>query len=122
MQDGPSQYTTFATDLKIASVAASANNAYAYRANDSRTATAWTSGAATKPTFRAVLAASTSLASMRMVMTPGIPVTVDAHAATRPFRGVVRLDGGVEPTMTRLRILLGADVRRSGKGWVIAGP
>lgn len=52
----------------------------------------------------------------------GVPVTVDAHAATRPFRGVVRLDGGVEPTMTRLRILLGADVRRSGKGWVIAGP
>jgi transmembrane sensor len=52
----------------------------------------------------------------------GVPVTVDAHAATRPFRGVVRLDGGVEPTMTRLRILLGADVRRSGQGWVIAGP
>ncbi len=52
----------------------------------------------------------------------GVPVTVDARAATRPFRGVVRLDGGVEPTMSRLGILLGADVRRSGKGWVIAGP
>jgi len=52
----------------------------------------------------------------------GVPVTVDARTAARPFRGVVRLDGGVEPTMARLGILLGADVRHSGKGWVIAGP
>ncbi|MGN6818780.1 MAG: FecR family protein [Sphingomonas sp.] len=52
----------------------------------------------------------------------GVPVRVGDGAAARPFRGVVRLDGGVEPTMARLGILLGADVRRSGKGWVIAGP
>jgi transmembrane sensor len=47
---------------------------------------------------------------------------VSTAAAERPFRGVVRLDGGVEPTMARLGVLLGANVRRSGKGWVIAGP
>jgi transmembrane sensor len=52
----------------------------------------------------------------------GVPVSVSANVAVRPFRGVVRLDGGVEPTMARLGILIGADVRRSGKGWVIAGP
>jgi len=52
----------------------------------------------------------------------GVPVSVNNAAAARPFRGVVRLDGGVEPTMARLGILLGANVRRSGKGWVIAGP
>ena len=52
----------------------------------------------------------------------GVPVSVNDSAAARPFRGVVRLDGGVEPTMARLGILLGANVRRSGKGWVIAGP
>jgi transmembrane sensor len=52
----------------------------------------------------------------------GVPVSVSTAAAERPFRGVVRLDGGVEPTMARLGVLLGANVRRSGKGWVIAGP
>ncbi|WP_066585757.1 FecR family protein [Sphingomonas pruni] len=52
----------------------------------------------------------------------GVPVSVGDTVAARPFRGVVRLDGGVEPTMARLNILLGANVRRSGKGWVIAGP
>lgn len=52
----------------------------------------------------------------------GVPISVNNSAASRPFRGVVRLDGGVEPTMARLGILLGANVRRSGKGWVIAGP
>lgn len=52
----------------------------------------------------------------------GVPVSVGDAVAARPFRGVVRLDGGVEPTMARLNILLGANVRRSGKGWVIAGP
>lgn len=52
----------------------------------------------------------------------GVPVSVSGAAAARPFRGVVRLDGGVEPTMARLGVLLGAPVRRSGKGWVIAGP
>jgi transmembrane sensor len=52
----------------------------------------------------------------------GVRVSVSDSAAARPFRGVVRLDGGAEPTMARLGILLGANVRRSGKGWVIAGP
>lgn len=52
----------------------------------------------------------------------GVRVSVGDSAAARPFRGVVRLDGGAEPTMARLGILLGANVRRSGKGWVIAGP
>ncbi len=38
------------------------------------------------------------------------------------FRGVVRLDGGAEPTTSRLGALLGVKVTRSGEKWMIAGP
>ncbi len=52
----------------------------------------------------------------------GVKVYVDAATARRTFRGVVRLDGGVAPTMQRLSVLLGVAVRRVGDGWMIAGP
>jgi transmembrane sensor len=52
----------------------------------------------------------------------GVKVAVTAAAARMTFRGVVRLDGGAEPTMNRLGALLGVTVTRSGEQWMIAGP
>jgi transmembrane sensor len=52
----------------------------------------------------------------------GVNVTLSASAARMTFRGVVRLDGGVEPTMSRLGALLGVRVTHSGEKWMIAGP
>jgi transmembrane sensor len=52
----------------------------------------------------------------------GVEVAVAPSAARMTFRGVVRLDGGVEPTMNRLSALLGVKVNRSGEKWMIAGP
>jgi transmembrane sensor len=52
----------------------------------------------------------------------GVEVAVAPSATRMTFRGVVRLDGGVEPTMNRLSALLGVKVNRSGEKWMIAGP
>ncbi len=52
----------------------------------------------------------------------GVKVAVAPSAARMTFRGVVRLDGGAEPTMNRLSALLGVKVKRSGEKWMIAGP
>jgi transmembrane sensor len=52
----------------------------------------------------------------------GVRIAVSASAARRTFRGVVRLDGGAEPTMARLGTLLEVKVTRSGEQWTIAGP
>lgn len=52
----------------------------------------------------------------------GVSVKVADAARARTVRGVLRLDGGAEPTMGRLGVILGVRVEKSGKGWVIGGP
>lgn len=52
----------------------------------------------------------------------GVPVKVAVTARGRTLRGVLRLDGGADPTMARLGAILGTRVEKSGKGWVIGDP
>ena len=49
----------------------------------------------------------------------GIAVTAAADAGSRPFSGVIMLDGADEEVLSRAAALLGLKADRSGDGWIL---
>jgi len=50
----------------------------------------------------------------------GVPITASPAVATRPFRGVIGLQGGAEPVMASLGPLLDVRVERARGGWSLS--
>ena len=64
-------------------------------------------------------AASVSQVAADLSRNLGVTVTAGDNAATRPFSGVIMLDGSDEEVLGRAAALLGLRLERSGEGWAL---
>ena len=87
---GMNRYVASPVELKVDSVLASVNDTSAGRAIDGNTNTHWSSGTATKPTFRLVLSARAELTSLRIKLNPNVGTyTVEVSDDAQAWKGVL---------------------------------